>query len=83
VRGRFGSGGSSVARPWTRTYSGLVVEPCFRVWYASATRGLARIRSSLRHTPTELFAAVIVPADRSRSAKLVTGVTTAPLAGVA
>jgi hypothetical protein len=39
------------------------------------------MRSSLRQAPTELLT-VTVPASRSRTPKLVTGISTTPLAGV-
>jgi hypothetical protein len=40
------------------------------------------MRSSLRQAPTELLIAEIVPAVRSRAAKLLTGRSTTPAAGV-
>ena len=69
--------------PWTSTYSGRSVAACSRVWKASATRGLRRIRSSFFQAPTEVFTELTTPAARSSTAKLLTGRRTTPLAGVA
>ena len=54
-----------------------------RVWKASATRGLCRIRSSFVPIPTEVFTELTVPRSRSSTPKFVTGSSTAPRAGVA
>ena len=69
------------ALPCTRTYSGRSLNPCARVWKAIATLGFRRRLSSFLHIATELFTAT-EPAARSCSAKLVTGESTTPLAGV-
>jgi hypothetical protein len=47
-----------------------------------ATLGFSRSRTSFFHIPIEVLQLLIVPAERSRIAKLISGDRTTPLAGV-
>lgn len=79
--GKSATGGPSVARPWTSTYSGRSWVACARVWKAIATWGFRRMRSSFFGAPTELFT-VTTPFARSWMPKFETGASTTPPAGV-